>query len=815
MNNAEHLYKVLLDNHEDFFLAISDSGLVLELNHNVESICMISRLETIGKNFFDICSKNKIYLSFGLDDIKKISEKKSESIDVSIKTDTSTTFLRFKVIKILGDNQTYYVVIGKDITELLSYKKASIKSQMYLQTIIENLPEYVYWKDVNFVYQGCNKLVSEYLNLKSPKDIIGKTDNDFGWSPDRVSFLRESDESIILSGKKNTTEDIIPLNNTPRIMLSTKAPLYDNLGKIMGIIGVSVDITEQKNMEEDLKKAKEAAEMASSYKTQFIANMSHDIRTPLSGVFGYGEELEKKIENPNLRNIAHKMVRSSHALLNMLNAMLDAVSSENMGVEDIREEPFDLPYLVQTIIDLEQCSVDLKKIELLTYIDKKAPPILLGDHEKIYHILLNLVGNAIKFTKEGHIDINIKLLEKNNNAVQVLFEVTDTGIGISRENLGKIFDLFYKVTPSHKGLDKGYGIGLHIVKNYTELLGGAIKVDSEPSKGSKFSFSLSFKIPDKDAIPKNITQISLTESDDKQLIINSAQTIKVADPMVKVEVGLNAPNILIIEDDDDLRNIAENMVSAIHCNSIAATDGETGLELAKSQAFDLVLTDIGLPGMSGIDLAKLLRQYEKDNNKNPVPIVAVTGHGQTVQKECLEAGINHIIIKPMKLQTLTELCTKFALFGEKPQSSLLFDQPDLQHVTQEHGVLGPDLPNTEAELFEINNLPIFDMENAQKILGDNAVLLMKTLKNSINITTPKELPRIKKAHEYNDWIKVADIVHKLKGTYLSLSLTRLGVACQYLERYHQAGHTALLEKLYQQFIKVLEMTVQQLKPWIE
>ena len=126
---------------------------------------------------------------------------------------------------------------------------------MYLQTIIENLPEYVYWKDVNFVYQGCNKLVSEYLNLKSPKDIIGKTDNDFGWSPDRVSFLRESDESIILSGKKNTTEDIIPLNNTPRIMLSTKAPLYDNLGKIMGIIGVSVDITEQKNMEEGLKKA--------------------------------------------------------------------------------------------------------------------------------------------------------------------------------------------------------------------------------------------------------------------------------------------------------------------------------------------------------------------------------------------------------------------------------------------------------------------------------------------------------------------------------------------------------------------------------
>ena len=705
------------------------------------------------------------------------------------------------------ENETWNIYIGKIPSSELNFNNKS-----NLNNIIENFPELVYWKDKNFIYQGCNNLCAEALSLQNPAQIVGKSDNDFGWSKKRIEELHDVDRNIIKNGVPQVVEDIIPIKNSNRVFLTSKTPLIDKSGKIIGVLGISTDISDMKKMEEDLKKAKEAAEMASAYKTEFIANMSHDIRTPLSGVVGLGEEVERQIENPNHRNIVHNIVRSSYALLDMLNEILDAVSTENTSIEDIHEEPFDLPHLVQTIIDLEQSSVDLKKIELLTSIDEKIPTILLGDHKKVHHIILNLVGNAIKFTKQGYVDINIKLLEKNNNAVQVLFEITDTGIGISPENMGKVFELFYKITPSHKGLDKGHGIGLHIVKTYTELLGGKITVESKLNEGSKFSFNLTFKIPDKDAIPLNITQASLID-DEEPLIIHDAQTTKVTAPVL--EIGLNAPKILIIEDDDDLRNIVENMVSTARCNSITATDGETGLELAKNQAFDLILTDIGLPGISGIEFAKLLRQYEKDKNKNPVPIVAVTGHGQTVQKECIEAGINHIIIKPIKLQTLTELCTKFALFGEKQQASPRFDQPALQPVTQKQSILGPDLPNTEAELFEIEHLPIFDMENAQKILGDNTTLLMKTLKNSINITTPKELPRIKKAHEDNDWIKVADIVHKLKGVYLSLSLTRLGVACQYLERYHQAGHTALLEKLYQQFIKVLEITVQQLKPWIE
>lgn len=264
MNLSDALCKAFLENNEDLFLVISDSALVLQLNHHIESICMIDRTKIVGSNFFDTCDAHAVQLSFNFDDIKKLAETapSQDYFEASIKRNQIETIFKLKVIKAINENQNIYILIGKDITELLKYKKSSSITESYLQSIIENLPQYVYWKDTSFIYQGCNKFVSEYLHLKSPKDIVGKSDEDFGWSKDRVNFLRKVDESIVLKGETITTEDIIPLNNTSRIMMSTKAPLHNNFGKVIGIIGVSIDITEQKGLEKDLKKAKEAAEMA-------------------------------------------------------------------------------------------------------------------------------------------------------------------------------------------------------------------------------------------------------------------------------------------------------------------------------------------------------------------------------------------------------------------------------------------------------------------------------------------------------------------------------------------------------------------------
>ena len=786
----------ITEDSSDLIIVISDDNTVIGLNDSALSFFSQNKEKTKNKDYEYLCDLLKLPIQF-----KKFLGSKEKI--------AFQDYLWSNAVFRTKNNQCYHVISGK-----INSKNSLQHENFLLKSIIASIPGSIYWKDINGKYLGCNDFMVKVAGFSSKNDIIGKTDLEL-WPNQAHTFTKTDQEVMTLKCAQSVEERVDLPNGRTRFFTVEKTPLFDNEGNVIGILGNSLEITELKETQEKLEKAKIAAEAGEKAKTEFIANMSHDIRTPLSGVVGLGEIIEKEVENPKHQKMVHDMVGSSYALLDMLNSILDVISLENITVDDIHEEPFDLPHLVQAIVDLEKSSVDLKKIELLSSIDKQIPTVLFGDHKKVYHIVLNLVGNAIKFTKQGHVDINIKLLEKNNDRAQLLFEITDTGMGISSENIGKVFDLFYKVTPSHKGLDQRHGIGLHIVKTYTELLGGKIAVESKLNEGSKFSFILTFKIPDKDAIPVNITQASLEELSKEPPIITNAQALPTTESLV-TDVEPNAPKILIIEDNDVVRMVAEDMVrTTIHCNSTTASDGETGLELAKNQPFDLILSDIGLPGISGIEFAKQLRQYEKDNNKKPTPIVAVTGHVQTIQKDCLEAGINQVIIKPMKPEILTSLCTEFALFNEKQEPSPPFNKPSLQSATQKQGALGPDLPNTEAELFAIDNLPIFDMENAQRILGNNTTLLMKVLKDSINITIPEEFPRIKKAHEAGDWVKVADIVHKLKGGFLSVSLTRLGVACQYLERYHQAGHTAALERLYQQFIKILDITTQQLKPWTE
>ncbi|PJD93039.1 MAG: hypothetical protein CK423_08120, partial [Legionella sp.] len=549
--------------------------------------------------------------------------------------------------------------------------------------------------------------------------------------------------------------------------------------------------------------AKEIAETASNAKTEFIANMSHDIRTPLSGVVGLGMLAEQEIESPSPKTKVHDMVKSAEELLNMLNKFLDVVALGNITVNNIHEEPFDLHHLVQAIVDLEQASVDLKKIQLLTFIDDNIPPVLIGDHDKIHHVILNLVGNSIKFTKTGHVDINIKLIETLQDKVKVLFQISDTGMGISENDLHKIFEAFYKVTPSYKGLDKGHGVGLHIVKTYTELLGGKISVESKLNEGSKFSFTLTIKIADKNHTPQNLSHTELLEQSDK--------SFKSAPPMSQHLP--NAPELLIIEDSPIALTIAQTLVQQTKCNPTPASDGESALALAKNIHFDLILSDVGLPGISGVEFTQQLRDFEKLHNKTPVPIVAVTAHAEgKMHDECIAAGMNDVTIKPLSIEKLTQIYNKFSLFDA--QASEPDNNPVSLSSLLQISPLGADLPNTEDELFALEHILIFDRDAAKKVLGENRALLTKMLTLTIN-TILEELPHLKTAFEADDWGKVAKVSHKLKGGFLSIGLTRAATACQYLERYHKAGHTKLLAQLYQQAIKVLEDTSEKLKILIQ
>lgn len=694
----------------------------------------------------------------------------------------------------------------------------------YLENIIGCMPGSVYWKDRDGIYRGGNDYLAQIAGFKSRKEIVGKTDNDFAeafhWSKEMVERVVRFDMAVMELGIPKYNYEELPFKDADGneiVQLSNKVPLFDKNNNVIGLVGISVDITERKQMEEELKIAKNAAESADHAKTEFIANMSHDIRTPLSGVVGLANILEDRLQDPNQKSLAHDLSQSGTELLNMLNEILDVISADNINTNDIHEEIFDLRRLVQGIVDLEEPSTILKKIQLLANIDEKIPNILIGDQKKIHHILLNLVGNSIKFTTTGCVEIKIILLEKQKNSVQLQFQIIDTGKGIPPEALDKIFDAFYRVSPSYKGLDKGHGLGLHIAQSYTQLLGGKISVASKLDEGSKFSFSLALKIADKDAVPQNVPQESSKlhpKASPSSPPSTSADSTQSSDEPLPD----NAPQILVIEDNHVARTIAETLLRNAKCSVTTASDGESGLEMAKNRQFDLIISDVGLPGISGLEVARQLRDDEKKRGKPAVPLIGLTAHvGGSTHNDCINSGMNEVIIKPMNAETIETLCSKFFLGeGTKLPAVDTSRSPEFAATPkpQKSGGLGEDLPDTETELFSLEPLLIFDVDKARKILGNNNTLLMDLIKTTITSLIPEELLLMKQAHDTGNWKTVSRIAHKLKGGFLSIGLTRAATACQYLERYYKAGHTVLLEKLYAQVLETLDTTSVSLKSFI-
>lgn len=531
----------------------------------------------------------------------------------------------------------------------------SIKS--YYENIIGGLPCYVFWKNKNFVYLGCNNLTAQLLHLPSRQHIVGKTDYDFGWDKALVDSYRAIDENVVHNGQAILNmEETVMVEGQIVHLLVNKEPLMNENNEIIGMLGISIDITQRKKMEEELRIAKIAAEMANHAKTEFLANISHDIRTPLSGIVGMAEILENDLTSRLQKKYARDLGQSGHELLNMLNEILDVVQAGELTSSDLHLSPFSIPHLIQSIVNLEYPSTIVKEIALRTHIDPNIPPVLICDHKKLYHVLLNLVGNAIKFTPAGYVDIKVMMLSKTEDSVQIKFEITDTGKGIPENAIQHIFDRFYRVEPSYKGRDKGHGLGLHFAQSYTELLGGKIEVTSQLNVGSCFFFTLTMQIEnaelcvDNDVHPDYATHFSAPRSE--PIVVESIQT--------KAKTPEKALHVLIIEDNHIALNIVDLMLKQAEFSTTPATNGEMALELATTQHFDFIFSDVGLPDISGIEFTQQLRSFEKKHARSPVPIVGLTAHGDgKTHMECLKAGMNDIMIKPLSLPILKAMIAKY------------------------------------------------------------------------------------------------------------------------------------------------------------
>ncbi|MBX9703527.1 MAG: response regulator, partial [Silvanigrellaceae bacterium] len=509
--------------------------------------------------------------------------------------------------------------------------------------------------------------------------------------------------------------------------LSSRVPLYDDKHEeVIGIVGISVDITAQKKQEEELRVAKEAAEAASKAKTEFLANMSHDIRTPLTGVIGLSEMLENSLADPKQKEDAHLLHESGQELLNMLNGILNDVQSGKVS-HNLHSETFNLYECIYDLVKLEKPTTTLKNLGLFVNIETSVPQWIVSDRKKIQRIILNLLGNAIKFTKTGHITIDIKCLEKKGKKVHLQIGVSDTGIGIPKKLQKKVFDRFFKVNSSSKGLYQGNGLGLHIVQSYVNLLGGHITLTSEEGVGTTFHFDLSCKLGREAEIQK---VLSKKPQDAKSVMTESPKNI-----------DGTVPTLLLVEDNITALRVLEALVVKAGCQFYSVLNGEEAFEIFKSRTFDLIITDIGLPGISGEELAVKIREWEKINSRSSLPIIGLTGHVQPSDHEnFLNAGITAILEKPTNAALIQQTVKNYIMVPSNKNTTDHLDKP----------LKAKDLPQCEGELFTLDNFPIFDEQQALEQLND-AALLKELIKDFISNIAQKDLHDLQKAYDNKDW----------------------------------------------------------------
>lgn len=360
-----------------------------------------------------------------------------------------------------------------------------------LEEIIALMPGNAYWKNRKGVYLGCNNNMAKILQLKSHHDIVGKVLGDL--APQKIADeIVAIDDAIMENGFETCIEEeAFDWEGNPATYFTRKVPLKNHNGKVIGLVGISIDITERKRYEEALKIAKENAESANKTKSDFIMNMSHDIRTPFSGILGLSQFLSKKESDPEKKEILDCIVESSENLLDILNEVIYLATFDQKTITPLKQ--FNLKALIENIYKIMLPETKRKALEFKVRIKTDMPIYVEGDEYGIKRILLNLVGNAIKFTDAGRVCIAAEAIETTDHQATVKFTVSDSGIGIPDDKFETIFEQFSKLAPSHEGKYQGTGLGLWFVKQLAERMNGEIYVDSKLGEGSQFTCILPLK----------------------------------------------------------------------------------------------------------------------------------------------------------------------------------------------------------------------------------------------------------------------------------------------------------------------------------
>ncbi len=653
--------------------------------------------------------------------------------------------------------------MADSIEQLVTSLRESEARKRLLATIVEQSDQAIFTENLDGVITSWNAGAEELFGYTA-EEAIGKEYAILIPSEDRATLnARER----IRSGQKLSCETrMVTKNGTIIDIEISAAPMFDDNGVHSGEITIARDITERRRTQEQLLQAKKAAEAASQAKSDFVANMSHEIRTPMNGILGFTELALDSDLNAEQRDNLSAVKSSAESLLGVINDILD-FSKIEAGRLDVESIPFSLrDSLDQTIKSLE-LRARQKGLKLTWDVAPDVMDYVIGDPVRLRQVIVNLVGNAIKFTSHGEVGVRVEMGPSSATDARLLFTVRDTGIGIPPEKQRLIFEAFSQADMSTTRIYGGTGLGLTISSRLLELMGGNIAVESEPAKGSVFRFTIHVKLPAEHSQPAGL----------------AAQPASLRSRSARAESNMLA--ILVAEDNPVNQKLARRLLEKLGHHVDLAENGEQAVTAVKSRHFDVVLMDLQMPVMGGLAATAMIRDWERDRGTH-IPIIAMTAHAMQGDRErCLDSGMDGYVSKPIDIAALVS--TLETIIPSAPKAASLGE---------------PSVPRQTTDL-------TLDLELALQHTDNDRVLLCEII-DIFLADCPQSIAEIAAAVQAGNSEKVQRSAHKLKGSLVSLAAPRAASLAAALESAGRSGNMPEAGRLFLQLKDEMKRLLPQL-----
>jgi PAS domain S-box-containing protein len=728
---SEEKYRNIIEKSTDIIYKTNKNGFFNFVNPVAERITGFSKRELANMHFSELIRPDykKTAMLFYR---KQVEAKKS------------TTYLEFPIVtklgleKWIGQSVQYFQIgeddyeltsLAMDITEKKIHEKSILVQEEKYRNIIANINLGLVEVDMDEIIKYCNQAFCE-LSGYTTAELIGKNILELLVVEENRDWVKNKIHDR-LAGMSDTYETLIRNKNGElRWWMISGAPNYDDAGNLIGTIGIHLDVTERKNLENELEASRKKAEESSKAKEAFLANMSHEIRTPLNAIIGMLRELSLESLNENQRMYLQNTSTASQHLFSVLNNILD-VSKIEAGEFNLDAQHFSFNGILNDVKSIMGNKALEKNLFLNVSVSNAVRKTLIGDPVRIKQILLNLVGNAIKFTDKGGITLKCELESGTTTEQTLSLSIIDTGIGMDNSYLKNIFTKFSQEDISTSRKYGGTGLGMAITRELVHLMKGNIDVESQKNVGTVVTVKLSLPIGDDSKIIK-----------EKILLQNTK--------------GSNKIKVLLTEDNEFNRLVATKTLNRYNCVVTEAINGLEAVEKLKKESFDVILMDLQMPLMDGIEATTIIR----NQLQIVTPIIALTANAFKNEIEnCMKMGMNDYVTKPFEEKQLMESILKNVELHKQEQKAISLTNGQ---------IIGSDKK-------------LYDMSKLTELCSGDPEFLKKMVEIFINQSSVSA-KQLREAIAVKDLETVYQVSHKIKPGIDSMGIDCLKMEIREIEK---------------------------------